>query len=96
MSMKLFKIEMKHYEGDVYVVAEGYDEAVEKALEIRCSPEYENTEDDIMDGDEEEKEREEIKKKKKAFKVRTVELLTENLQGISDLFLMKPIIKKKK
>ena len=34
---KLFKVEMRNYKGEVYVIADSYDEAVERALIIRSS-----------------------------------------------------------
>lgn len=78
---KLFRVEMAHYRGEVYVVSHSYDDAAAKGLliiEAEDGDKYED--DDILDEDGS------IKKprKKEKFQVKRVELLTENLFGLSE------------
>ena len=70
--MKLFKVSFKDcYGDDVFVLTNGYDEAAEKALEIKT---HEEEEKPIINENDDGSLR-----KEKTFKVKSVELLTDKL-----------------
>ena len=87
---KLFKVEMRNYKGEVYVIADSYDEAVERALIIRSSKGYDGETYDEEEDDEEDDSildkdgslKDNKKSKKNKYSVKSVELLTENMVGI--------------
>ena len=69
----LFKVEMDEYKGDVYLLANGYDEAAETALKIKNGEEEKK---DIIDEDGC------VTTPQKTFKVKRVELITKNLYNL--------------
>ena len=70
--LKLFKVSFRSdYGNDIYVVANGFDEASEKGLEVKTLTDKSNNNGSILDSDG-------SLKTVKIHKVERVELLTDN------------------